>query len=77
MLLIEKTHKPEITLQAVRRSVRDEAGKGSQKIRYWGNSNTNFRRKEYESVYGEVDTKEHLLAKFYSAKQEESEDITK
>ena len=30
-----------------------------------------------ESVYGEVDTKEHLLAKFYCAKREENEDVTK
>ena len=30
-----------------------------------------------KSVYGEVDSKEHLLAKFYSSKQEENESVTK
>ena len=74
-LLIEKTHKPEIILQAVRRSVRGEAG---NLVRRLGTGATVTQILEkFESVYGEVDTKEHLLGKFYSAKQEESEDITK
>ena len=32
---------------------------------------------KFNSVYGEVDAKEHLLATFYSAKQEDNEDVTK
>ena len=32
---------------------------------------------KFDSCYGNVDSKEHLLAKFYSSKQEEHEDVTK
>ena len=74
-LLFEKTYKPEIILQAVRRSVRGEAANLLRRLGT-GASISQIIDK-FESVYGEVDTKEHLLAKFYSAKQEESEDITK
>ena len=74
-LIIEKTYKPEIILQAVRRSVRGEAG---NLVRRLGTGASIIQILEkIESVYGEVDTKEHLLAKFYSARQEESEDVTK
>ena len=74
-LIIEKTYKPEIILQAVRRSVRGEAGNLVRRLGT-GASVVQILEK-FESVYGEVDTKEHLLAKFYSARQEESEDVTK
>lgn len=32
---------------------------------------------KFERVYGDVDTKEHLLSKFYSAKQGETKNVTK
>lgn len=32
---------------------------------------------KFQSVYGDVDTKENLLARFYSASQKEDEDVTK
>ena len=74
-LLIEKTHKPEALAQAIRRSL---CGEASNLVRRLGIGATIPEILEkFESVYGEVDTKEHLLAKFYSAKQEENEDVTK
>lgn len=74
-LLIEKTHKPEAIAQAIRRSLRGEA---SNLVRRLGiNATIPEILDKFDSVYGEVDTKEHLLAKFYSAKQEENESVTK
>lgn len=64
-LLLEMTYKPEIILQAVRRSVRGEA---DNLVRRLGTGATIVQILEkFESVYGETDTKEHLLAKFYVA----------
>ena len=74
-LLIEKTHKPEVIAQAIRRSLRGEA---SNLVRRLGIGATLPEiLDKFKSVYGEVDSKEHLLAKFYSSKQEESESVTK
>ena len=74
-LLLEKTHKPEALAQAIRRSLRGEA---SNLVRRLGIGATiPDILEKFESVYGAVDSKENLLAKFYSAKQEESEDVTK
>lgn len=74
-LLLEKTHKPEAIAQAIRRSLRGEASSIVRRLGI-GATITDILHK-FDSVYGEVDTKEHLLAKFYSAKQEENEDVTK
>lgn len=74
-LLLEKTHKPEAIAQAIRRSLRGEA---SSIVRRLGVSASIIDiLNKFDSVYGEVDTKEHLLAKFYSARQEDKEDVTK
>lgn len=74
-LLAEKQHKPEILAQAIRKSLRGEA---SNLLRRLGIGATIPEILEkFESVYGSVDNKENLLAKFYSAKQAENEDITK
>lgn len=74
-LMLEKTHKHEVILQAVRRSVRGEA---ANLVRRLGLGVTIVQiLDKFDSVYGEVDTKEHLLAKFYSATQGETEDVTK
>lgn len=74
-LLIEKTHKPEVIAQAIRRSLRGEA---SNLVRRLGIGATIPEiLDKFKSVYGEVDSKEHLLAKFYSSKQEENESVTK
>lgn len=72
-LLLEKTHKPEALAQAIRRSLRGEASNLARRLGI-GATIPQILEK-FESVYGEVDTKEHLLAKFYSAKQEENEDV--
>ena len=74
-LLLEKTHKPEAISQAIRRSLRGEASNLARRL---GISATIPEiLNKFESVYGDVDTKEHLLSKFYSAKQGESENVTK
>ena len=72
-LLLEKTHKSEALAQAIRRSLRGEASNLARRLGI-GATIPQILEK-FESVYGEVDTKEHLLAKFYSAKQEENEDV--
>lgn len=74
-LLREKVHKPEAITQAIRNSLRGEASNLLRRLGY-GASVPEILDK-FESVYGEVDSKEHLLAKFYSSKQEEHEDVTK
>lgn len=74
-LLLEKTHKPEAISQAIRRSLRGEASNLARRL---GISATIPEiLNKFESVYGDVDTKEHLLSKFYSAKQGETENVTK
>ena len=72
-LLLEKTHKPEALAQAIRRSLRGEASNLAKRLGIGATISQILEK--IESVYGEVDTKEHLLAKFYSAKQEENEDV--
>lgn len=61
-------------MQAIRRSVRGEASRILMRLGTGVDIETILEK--FESVYGTVDTKEELLAKFYSAKQGESEDIT-
>ncbi|VDH91924.1 Hypothetical predicted protein [Mytilus galloprovincialis] len=73
-LLQDKTHKKEAVLQAIRRSVRGEASKILMRLGTEVTIDTIMEK--FESVYGVVDTKESLLAKFYSAKQKVDEDIT-
>lgn len=60
-------------MQAIRRSVRCEASRILMRLGTGVDIETILEK--FESVYGTVDTKEELLAKFYSAKQGESEDI--
>ena len=73
-LLQEKTNKPETIAQAKRHSLRCEANNIVRRLDI-GVSVDEILNK-FNSEYGEVDTKEHLLAKFYSAKQQD-EIITK
>ena len=73
-LLQEETHKPETIAQAIRHSLRE----ASSIVRRLGiGATVNDILSKFNSVYGEVDTKEHLLATVYSAKQEDDEDVTK
>lgn len=73
-LLVENTYKKETILQAIRRSVRGEASK--MLMRLGTDVTIETILEKFESVYGVVDTKESLLARFYSAKQRDDEDIT-
>ena len=64
----------DILLQAMRKSVKGEASKVLMRL---GNEITFGEvMKKFESVYGIIESKEHILANFYSARQMESEDIT-
>ena len=73
-LLLEKQHKPEALAQAIRRSLRGEA---SNVLRRLGIGATIPQILEkFESVYGAIDSKENVLAKFYSARQGEKEDVS-
>lgn len=74
-LLLEKTHKPEAISQAIRRSLRGEASNLARRLGICATIPEILDK--FESVYGDVDTKEHLLSKFYSAKQGENENVTK
>ena len=74
-LTLEKVHRPEVIAQAIRNSLRGEASNLLRRLGY-GASISDILEK-FDSVYGEVDSKEHLLAKFYSSKQEDHEDVTK
>lgn len=74
-LLLEKTHKPEALAQAIRRSLRGEASNLARRLGI-GATIPEILDK-FQSVYGDVDTKENLLARFYSASQKEDEDVTK
>lgn len=73
-LVHEGSCKNEVIMQAIRRSVRGEASRILMRLGTGATPNTILEK--FESVYGTVDTKEELMAKFYSAKQEDSEDIT-
>lgn len=73
-LLLEETYKEDMIMQAIRRSVRGEAIRILMRLGTGVDIETILEK--FESVYSTVDTKEELLAKFYSAKQGESEDIT-
>lgn len=73
-LLLEETYKGDMIMQAIRRSVRGEASRILMRLGTGVDIETILEK--FESVYGTVDTKEELLAKFYSAKQGDSEDIT-
>ena len=74
-LLQEKTHKPETIAQAIRHSLRGEANNIVRRLGIGVPVDEILNK--FNSVYAEVDTKENLLAKFYSAKQQDDEDITK
>ena len=74
-LMLEKVHKQEVIKQAIRNSLRGEAANLLRRLGY-GATIPDILDK-FESVYGETDSKEHLLSKFYSSKQEEHETVTK
>ena len=69
-----KTYKPEVLFQAVKRSVKGEAGRILMRLGI--NTTLGEIVAKFQSVYGVVDTKEGILAQFFSAKQSENEDVT-
>ena len=73
-LIHDKTYKIEAVLQAIRRSVIGEASRIL--MRLGPTADISAILDKFESVYGVVDTKECLLAKFYSARQSPEEDVT-
>lgn len=72
-LLRTRLHKEDVLLQAIRRSLKGEALKVLTRLR----TDTSIREilDKLDSVYGVVDTKESILARFYAARQGETEDI--
>ena len=69
-MLLEKQHKPEALAQAIRRSLRGEASNLLRRLCI-GATIPQILEK-FESVYGAVDSKENVLAKFYSANKRKS-----
>lgn len=72
-LLRTRLHKEDVLLQAIRRSLKGEALKVLTRLR----TDTSIREilDKLDSVYGVVDTKESIFARFYAARQGETEDI--
>ena len=64
----------DMLLQAVRRSVKGEASRVL--MRLGADTKLEHILEKFDSVYGTIDTKEDILANFYSARQKEDEDIT-
>ena len=64
----------EMILQAMRRSVKGEASRVL--MRLGGDVTYEEVMRKFDSVYGVIETKENILANFYSARQREGEDIT-
>lgn len=73
-LLSEKIHSVESIFQAVRRSLRGEAGMIA--MRLGPAANLEELLQKLHSVYGIVERRQSLLAKFYSARQRENEDVS-
>lgn len=73
-LLAEKVHSRDSIFQAVRRSLRGEAGRIA--MRLGPTADLNDLLHKLDSVYGTVELKESLLANFYSARQREDEDVS-
>ena len=72
-LLMEKSYPPEVILQAIRKSVKGEASRVIMRLSPKAGIPEILTK--FDSVYGVVESKESLLAEFYSAKQKESENI--
>jgi len=73
-LMAEKIHTVDSIFQAVRRSLRGEAGRIAMRLGPLADLQELLHK--LDSVYGTVELKESLLAKFYSARQREGEDVS-
>lgn len=72
-LMNEGIHKLETIHQAVRRSLRGEASRIAMRLGSEATLNTLLEK--MESVYGTIEYGEDILAQFYSANQQEDEDV--
>lgn len=70
----DSTYPPHVVSQAIRRSLKGEAAKVA--MRLGSSATTDQLIAKLDSVYGVVETKESMLAQFYSARQREDEDVS-
>ncbi|XP_061171984.1 uncharacterized protein LOC133181512 [Saccostrea echinata] len=73
-LMIEKTHSQEAIAQAIRKSLKGEAGRTV--MRLGPKAKIPEILDKLTSVYGDVDEKESILSEFYGARQKQTENIT-
>ena len=73
-LISEKVHSAKTISEAVRRSLRGEAGKVAMRLGP-GASLLKLMEK-MDSIYGVVDEQETIMSEFYNAKQHDDEDIS-
>lgn len=73
-LLKEKVYRPDVLHSTIRQSLRNEAARVV--MRLGTDATMNQILDKLDSIYGNVEKKEELLAEFYSARQREDEDIT-
>ncbi|KAL5006783.1 hypothetical protein ScPMuIL_015589 [Solemya velum] len=74
MCLNKEKHSQDAILQAIRMSLKGEAGRVLMRLGPKATVDSIVRK--MNSVYGEVDQTEMVLAKFYSAKQQPDEDVS-
>lgn len=73
-ILLAQSYDQETKLQAVRRSLRGEAGRVAMRLEQTATVQDII--KKLDSVYAGVEKKEELLAQFYGARQQQTEDVT-
>jgi hypothetical protein len=73
-LLQEKTHTRELIAQAIRRSLKGEAGRVIMGLGPHADVNDIMRK--LMSVYGEVDDRETIMSEFYGSRQSKDENVT-
>lgn len=72
--LMKENYLPEVITQAVRKSLRGEAGRIAMRLGI--NASVEEIVAKMDSIYGIIDNKEILLAQFYSARQKEDETVS-
>ena len=73
-LLLEGHYKPEVIVQAIRRSVKGDASRVLMRLSPKAGIEDILNK--FDSVYGITESKETLMAEFYSARQADEESIT-
>ncbi|CAG2194016.1 unnamed protein product [Mytilus edulis] len=73
-LLMKQSYEKEAILNAVRRSLRGEAGYAAMRLDLDASVEEVIHK--LDSIYGNVDKKEELLAEFYGSRQKEDETVT-